>query len=140
MAISKRAPRVRSAASTLTGGRRLTRSAPDSVKAREFASRRRLSLGASVRGGGVGKELASLEIEAPRSSNSKSRAGGGSRRYELRGGNKGVTKSVGVAQPSSTGWMTAVKDYLGPGYQKRGAVRTVADGRECLICAETQRG
>ena len=125
--------------------KRLTRSASDTVKTQEFASRQRESQAASVRKSGVGRELASLEIDgAGETSLQSTRSGRANRRYELRSGSKDVLapKPARVTKPKGTGRKKKVeKVYLGPGYQPQGVSKgTVEEEKECLICAETLSG
>lgn len=126
--------------------KRLTRSASDTVKAQEFASRQRQSQAAKARKSGVGRELASLEIEIVGETQQTTGSGRAvSRRYDLRGGKKDplAPKPARVTKPKSTGRKKTAekKVYLGPGYRPgyQQGVRegTADDGRECLICAET---
>ena len=126
--------------------KRLTRSAPDTVKAQEFASRQRQSQAAArVRKSGVGRELASLEIDVVVGQTAAS-SGGTDRRYDLRGGSKDVLlapKAARVTKSKGNGRKKKVeKVYLGPGYQQEGVSEgAVEEGeRECLICAETLSG
>ena len=125
--------------------RRLTRSASDTVKAKEFASRQRQLQAAKVRKSGVGRELASLETEVVGDAQQTTGSGRtANRRYDLRGGKKDplAPKPARVTKRKSTGRKKTVeKLYLGPGYQQQGVRESTAeDERECLICAETLSG
>ena len=125
--------------------KRLTRSAPDTVKAQEFASRQRQSQAESVRKSGVARELASLEIDVVGETQLQStRSRRALRRYDLRGGSKDVLapKPARVTKSGVTGRKKKVeKEYLGPGYQQQGVSKgRVEEERECLICAETLNG
>ena len=116
---------------------RLTRSSADTVKAREFDSRRLQSQAAAVRQSGVGKEVAALDVDTPGAREPNRR--GASSRYDLRGGGKTLTQPAGVQKSRSTGKSKAKNVYRGPGYQKKRASRTAKSGKECLICAEAQK-
>lgn len=116
---------------------RLTRSSADTVKAREFDFRRLQSQAAAVRQSGVGKEVAALDVDTPEGRKPSRRET--SSRYDLRGGGKTLTEPAGVKKSRSTGKSKAKNVYRGPGYQKKGASRTARKGKECLICAETQK-
>ncbi|KAL8787754.1 MAG: hypothetical protein Q9195_007623 [Heterodermia aff. obscurata] len=122
--------------------KRLTRSAPDSVKTQEFASRQQQSQAAGARKSGIGKELAALEIDAV-GGKTQLPSTKANRRYELRGKGKNPLlapkKPARVTKSKSTGRKKKAekKKYRGPGYQEW----TVSEGmggeeRECLICAQ----
>ena len=116
--------------------KRLTRSAPDTVKAQEFALRQEQSR-ATTRKSGVGRELAALGIEVGGETQRTT-----NRRYDLRRGPRDVLAPkparVTKAKGSTGRKKKAENVYLGPGYQQQGAREgTAEDARECLICAET---
>ena len=129
-------PKTRGPATTTNG--RLTRSAPEDVKALELDHRQRQAKTASARHSGISKELASLDFEALGASKRPARAS--SSRYALRGTGEDLLKpiSAGVTKARSTGRSKAKREYAGPGHREEGAVRIAADGKECLICAEAQ--
>ena len=116
---------------------RLTRSSAVEVKAREFDSRRLQSQAVAVRKSGVSKEVAALDVKIPGARKPNGR--GASSRYDLRSGGKTLTEPAGVKKSRSTAKSKAKFVYCGPGYQKNGAARTARRGKECLICAETQK-
>ena len=128
--------------------KRLTRSASDSVKAQEFASRQRESQSVGLQyTSGVGRELGALRSNGvvPEETGLRSTRAA-NQRDGLRGGKKDkdplapkaarVTKSRGTTGRKKKG---GKKVYLGPGYRREGGA-VEGEERECLICAEVLSG
>ena len=128
--------------------KRLTRSASDSVKAQEFASRQRESQSVGLQyTSGVGRELGALRSDGvvPEETGLRSTRAA-NQRDGLRGGKKDkdplapkaarVTKSRGTTGRKKKG---GKKVYLGPGYRREGGA-VEGEERECLICAEVLSG